>query len=362
MRRLVLSTLLGACVLFGVAGCGPQQNGMTHDAIYAELDDKVKAALDRSNDPKEIDKEFKKRLAATKKAVDKTITVEGDTITVTHKLGKTVMPKNPKRIVVIRAEDPMVALDIPFIAGNYNEKSYLYKELSERNIQSISINDETKTINYEQVQAMHPDLIIMRDSYGKAAFNALSKIAPTVAFNVNKEETALLGIATALGMPEKGEARLKEYYANAKKTRIALAKHMDGQTMAFLRILNKEYRLYPYMKSDMNIFMADLLNIKPPDMVLETDLNPTNNAISLERLPDLDAGYLVVSSGYGATSANNQSIADQKLDNLEKDALWHTLPAVKENHVLRVDSTLWMAHGIIAKEKAMQDLYNAWGK
>lgn len=28
----------------------------------------------------------------------------------------------------------------------------------------------------------------------------------------------------------------------------------------------------------------------------------------------------------------------------------------------RVDSTLWMAHGIIAKEKAMQDLYNAWGK
>lgn len=362
MRRLVLSTLLGACVLFGVAGCGPQQNGMTHDAIYAELDDKVKAALDRSNDPKEIDKEFKKRLAATKKAVDKIITVEGDTITVTHKLGKTVMPKNPKRIVVIRAEDPMVALDIPFIAGNYNEKSYLYKELSERNIQNISINDETKTINYEQVQAMHPDLIIMRDSYGKAAFNALSKIAPTVVFNVNKEETALLGIATALGMPEKGEARLKEYYANAKKTRIALAKHMDGQTMAFLRILNKEYRLYPYMKSDMNIFMADLLNIKPPDMVLETDLNPTNNAISLERLPDLDAGYLIVSSGYGATSANNQSIADQKLDNLEKDALWHTLPAVKENHVLRVDSTLWMAHGIIAKEKAMQDLYNAWGK
>ena len=108
--------------------------------------------------------------------------------------------------------------------------------------------------------------------------------------------------------------------------------------------------------------MGKQCNIKPPDMVLETDLNPTNNAISLERLPDLDAGYLVVSSGYGATSVNNQSIADQKLDNLEKDALWKALPAVKEGHVLRVDSTLWMAHGIIAKEKAMQDLYNAWGK
>ena len=75
-----------------IAGCGPQQNGMTHEAIYASLDDKMKAALERSNDPKEIDKEFKKRLTSTKKAVDKIVSVEGDKIIVTHKLGKTVMP------------------------------------------------------------------------------------------------------------------------------------------------------------------------------------------------------------------------------------------------------------------------------
>ncbi len=42
----------------------------------------------------------------------------------------------------------------------------------------------------------------MRDSYGKAAYQALSKIAPTIAFNVNKEEVAILAIATALGVPE----------------------------------------------------------------------------------------------------------------------------------------------------------------
>ena len=58
MKRLLLSSLIGACVIMGIAGCGPQQNGMTHEAIYASLDDKMKAALERSNDPKEIDKEF----------------------------------------------------------------------------------------------------------------------------------------------------------------------------------------------------------------------------------------------------------------------------------------------------------------
>ncbi|WP_456155649.1 ABC transporter substrate-binding protein [Veillonella sp.] len=57
-------------------------------------------------------------------------------------------------------------------------------------------------MNYEQIQALKPDLIIMRDSYGKAAYQALSKIAPTIAFNVNKEEVAILAIATALGVPE----------------------------------------------------------------------------------------------------------------------------------------------------------------
>ena len=362
MKRLLLSGLLGACVLMGVAGCGFQQNGMTREAIYASLDDKVKAALERTNDPKDIDKEFKKRLASTKKAVDKIVSVDGDKIVVTHKLGKTVMPKEHNRIVVIRAEDPMIALDEPFIAANYNENSYLYDELKERNIQNFSINDETRTINYEQIQALKPDLIIMRDSYGKAAYEALSKIAPTITFNVNKEEVALLGIATALGVPEKGEARLKEYYNNAKKTRIALDKNLHGETVGFLRIMNKEIRLYPYMKNDINNFMADLLNIKPPDMSLETELNPTNSAISLERLPDLDANYLIVTSGYGASTANNQGIADRRLAALKKDELWKNLPAVKADHVLQVDSALWMAHGIIAKERAMQELYDTWGK
>lgn len=48
MKRLLISGLLGACMLMGITGCGPQENGMTHEAIYANLDDKVKTALERS--------------------------------------------------------------------------------------------------------------------------------------------------------------------------------------------------------------------------------------------------------------------------------------------------------------------------
>lgn len=362
MNRTLIALALGIITALGLTGCGVQQQAVTHDEIMSQLPDKTKASLERSNAPKEIDKEFRKRFEATQKTAHNIVQQDGDTITVKHQLGTTVMPKEHKRIVVIRAEDPMIALDEPFIAASYNDKSYLYKDLVARNVQHISINDETKSINYEQVQALKPDLIIMRDSYGQGAYDALSKIAPTITVNVNKEEVALLSIAYALGVPEKGEMRLKAYYDHAKQIRIALADRMNSETTAVLRILNKEIRLYSYLRSDMTSFMAELLNIKPADMVLESELNASNHAISLERLPDLDAGYLVVTAGYGSTSSNNSNIAMERLTNMEKDDLWKNLTAVKEKHVLLVDSSLWLAHGIIAKELAMDDLYNAWGK
>lgn len=59
MKRLLISGLLGACMLMGIAGCGPQENGMTHEAIYANLDDKVKTALERSMIRKTLIKSLK---------------------------------------------------------------------------------------------------------------------------------------------------------------------------------------------------------------------------------------------------------------------------------------------------------------
>lgn len=362
MKRIWSFIVVGILTIMSITGCGVHQEYLSYEAVVNALPNKTKVYLERSNDPIAIDQEFAVRLEGVKQSARKIVQNDGHTITVRHSLGTTIMPAEHKRIVVIRAEDPLIALNESFIAASYNDKSYLYDELVAREVQIISINDETKTINYEQVQSLSPDLIIMRDSYGQGAYDALSKIAPTVAFNVNKAEETLLAIAYALDVPEKGEARLQAYYNYAKKVRIALAEHMNGETAAVLRVLNKEIRLYPYLKGDLNRFMGDLLNIKPSHMVLESEINGSNNAISLERLPDLDAGYLVVTAGYGSTSANNSNIAIERLKDMEQDALWNNLKAVKENHVLIVNSSLWMAHGIIAKELAMQDLYNTWGK
>ena len=125
--------------------------------------------------------------------------------------------------------------------------------------------------------------------------------------------------------------------------------------------MQKEIRLYPYSVNVTNRFMYELLNLRPDPMVVALDKTKNNLAISMESLPDLQADYLVISSGYGASSAGSKEAAAKRYEELRKDPLWQTLPAVREGHMLDVDSIIWNAHGLIAKEMAIQDLVDWLG-
>lgn len=350
----------GCLVLFlclaALTGCGGQQ------VAKQRVPPKTQALLDRTDTPEAIDRELQQRFAATRKAARKLVQKQGDTITLTHKYGTTVMPKNPKRILVIRLEDLTEALGVPVVAANYTPQSYLYGALKAKGVATVSVNDDSKTVNYEEVQSLQPDLILLRDSFDQNVYDKLSRIAPTAAFNIRKEETALLALAMALDEEQEGEARLQQFYQKVKDDRLRLHAALGTRKVAFLRIMNREVRLYPYTRNDINRFMYDLLDLKPPALVVEADASTTNNAISLERLPDLDADYLLVSTGYGTSSGETGSIAKEKYKKLQQDALWQLIPAVQQNHVHEVDAGLWNAHGIIAKEMAMDEIVEAWGR
>lgn len=356
--KTIFFFLLGLIIIIFLAACG-NQAGFDNP----EVSKKVQASLSRSNDSPSIDKEFESRFAMKKEAAKKLVTKdENGQIWVKHKFGTTKMPENHKRIVVIRMEDPMLALGIPMVAAANSPNYYLHDSLAEAGLMNISVNDESKTINLEQVQAAKPDLIVMRDSFSQSVYDNLSKIAPTVAFDLRKEEVATFALALALHQEARGDQRMAQFYDTAKAYRIGIHKQIGDSTVAFLRIMNKEVRLYPYSTNDINRFMYELLNLQAPSMVLAGDNNGTNtHAISLERLPDLKADYLLVSVGYGPTSKEGTKLALKKYEDLQKDALWSMIPAVKHNQVIQVDSRVWNAHGIIAKELAMKEIYDAWG-
>lgn len=338
-------------VALAVAGCG---------GVESEAPQKSKALFDpdglREDRPEAIDKELAERFKKMKQASDKMFSEEDGKRVLTHKYGKTVLPEKPQRIAVVGLEDTAISMGLPIVAAHVAKSSYLYEKFQSLDITNISINADTKTINLEEVQAVQPDLILLRDSYDKNAYNALSKIAPVAPFNLQKEEIAVLAAAEAADCPELGERRLKEYYERVKAARMRIKGVIGDDTVAFLRILKKDVRLYPYSVNATNSFMYELLNLRPDPMVVALDTTKNNMAISMESLPGLKADYIAISSGYGANNANSQAAAEKRYEELRADPLWHTLPAVRKGHVLDVDSLIWNAHGLIAKELAVDDL------
>ena len=356
-NRLLTWGLLAvlAAMSLALGGCGKSAaSGSKSTALFDP-------AVARADTPEAIDAELATRFEKTKKAADKMFAEEEGHLVITHKYGKTILPEQPQRIAVIGLEDTAVSLDIPIAAAHLTKSSYLYPLMKDKGIANIPINAETKTINLEAVQQAKPDIILMRDSYDKNAYNALSQIAPVVALDLQKEEVTARAAARAVGQPQKGEARLHAYYGRVKQARMAIKGNIGDATVAFLRVMQKEIRLYPYSANATNRFMYELLNLRPDPMVVALDKTKNNLAISMESLPDLQADYLVISSGYGANSAGSKEAAAKRYEELRKDPLWQTLPAVQDGHMLDVNSIIWNAHGLIAKEMAIQDLVDWLG-
>lgn len=216
MRKRLLSAGFFALlvVLSAVlAGCGSQaSSGSAKSTALFDPD------VPRSDAPEAIDAELANRFIQTKNASDKMFSEEDGRTVITHKYGRTVLPENPQRIVVVGLEDTVVSLGIPIAAAHLAPSSYLYDTMKAQGIENIPINVETKTVNLEAVQQASPDIILLRDSYDRNTYRALSKIAPVVSLDLQKEEVTELAAARAIGQSERGEARLLRY-GEAGKTR-----------------------------------------------------------------------------------------------------------------------------------------------
>lgn len=356
--RNACALLVFISVLF-LAGCSLDTINWSVKPSLTAANAKAKPLFDpnviRGDDSATIDAELAKRRVQIQKKADALFTEKDGQLILKHKYGTTVIPKEAKRVVVIRLEDPMAALGAPMV-GAYNPPTfYLHDELTAQGVVPISINENIKAINMEQVQALKPDLILLRDSFDLNTYVALSKIAPVAALKLQDSEVTLLALGRILHREKQAEERLQLYYERVKEARMEIKSHIGNEPVALLRVMRKEVRLYPYSTNDINRFMYELLNLRPDPMAVAQDSGDTN-VVSLEMLPELKAEYLIVASGYGPSSSGNAGAAQKYYEELQADSLWQTIPAVKDGHVLNVNPVLWNAHGIIAKERAIEDL------
>ncbi|MDO5346828.1 MAG: ABC transporter substrate-binding protein [Lachnospiraceae bacterium] len=381
MRKRI-SALLGAAALaLALAGCGSNSQATASAPSAAETtaaeaaDAETAGEEETGTEETAAEKTEAAGTADTVSAATKSPSLETDLeeilaevdklvyenqegqLVVSHKFGETVMPENPERIVSIKLEDLMLALDVDMVACRNFETFYLEDQINELGIGTITVDEEANTVNFEEVLSYKPDLIVIRDAFDQTIYDELSKIAPTIAFRLQDSRISLVALGRALGIEDKAVSRLGQYEKKIADAKEALSS-LEGQQVAMLRILKKEIRLYPYSKNDMSSFLYLDLGLTPDPMVEEYD-NADNLAISMEMLPELTADHIFLIAGYGSNTDEAVAEAKKRYDDIKADPLWQMVPAVQSGQVYEVDSRIWLTHGILATEVKIDDVLDA---
>ncbi|RLP74513.1 Fe2+-enterobactin ABC transporter substrate-binding protein [Mycetocola tolaasinivorans] len=168
--------------------------------------------------------------------------------TITHELGDTTIPVQPKKVVStsLTLTGTLLAIDAPVFAtaagtpGNGLDKSGFFDQwgpvADKRGVEVLYPNLE---LDLEAVTAAKPDLIVISvtgaDST-KDAYDALSKIAPTIALNYSTQswEDIATKLGPALGLEKNVESTISDFSAKIAEAKAKIVKPAgDVQAIVF---------------------------------------------------------------------------------------------------------------------------------
>ena len=230
-------------------------------------------------------------------------TASGEPRTIEHKYGSTEVPDSAKRIVTVgyTDQDAVLALGITPVAVRdwFGDQPgavwpWARDELEEAEPEVLPSTE----INFEQVAALEPDLIIgtssgmTEDEYAK-----LSEIAPTVAqpgeyvdFGVPwQDQTRIIG--RALGQEERANELVSEVEGRLARVREEHPE-FDGAS-GVVALTGEGGNYYPYGPQDVRGRFLESLGFKLPAEVAELAGDSFFATISGEQLSLVDADALI---------------------------------------------------------------------
>ena len=274
------------------------------------------------------------------------------TRTVTSDSGPVQVPSDPKRVVaaVGSFETDMVAVGvIPVLTTSFAGP---WVDLPD----SVTITDNIPPTPEELLRA-RPDLIVGWNWLTEEpTFDEISKIAPYVGLGESAEtagpgfdssqptrswDTLFLSVCDAVNRRAAGESMVAEFEERLD----ALAARRSGRPPASVaRIEFYEPGKFSYrgQTEDTAELMRRIgLTVVGPDSSV--------NEESLERLPDIDADWLVVAAG-------SENIPRALYDEVAATDLFKAMPAVKAGRVHVVDADLWPGFGHLWAWALVDDL------
>ncbi|MEU6698211.1 ABC transporter substrate-binding protein [Pseudonocardia sp. NPDC046786] len=257
-----------------------------------------------------------------------------------HPLGVTDVPVAPARVVAIdrRGTLPhLLALGIEPV-GALTHESIIGSQFPgvvadlARDVTVLPTAGSSDEVRLEAVAALQPDLLLGWTDGIADQYDALSRIAPTVAvdIDVHDAEPSLRAIAAAVGRDQRADTIIGEFDA-LRAQRIAALGEI-GTVSAVLGV-GDQIRVYRPQASSVTRWLQDAGGRIVPDTTglagePYRDLFVT---VGPELLGEVNGDTLIVMANSGADG-------EAALNALSGNPLWSGLPAVRAGRVIRLNS------------------------
>ncbi|OPA81171.1 ferrichrome ABC transporter [Paenibacillus selenitireducens] len=252
--------------------------------------------------------------------------------TITDAAGnKVVLKERAERIAVLHPLylDYFFALDTPPIAsGNavnaMKEFATLQPYAGTAEIVDLGSG---RDLTMEAIIAANPDVIVTFKGHIDANYDALSKIAPVIQIDYSDTwENATMICAQIIGKEELAEQLIKDTKEVIEKTKEQLG-DLKNNSLALLRVDGKANFTAQGTKNTIYYNEAMGFGLKEPDGY------PEDTAmLSLEALSEMNPDYIIIQ--------HDLKVAKAAVKEKEALAVWNSLKAVKNNHVLFFDNSL----------------------
>ncbi|MBE6052956.1 MAG: iron-hydroxamate ABC transporter substrate-binding protein [Clostridium sartagoforme] len=259
------------------------------------------------------------------------------TITVTDVRGEVEIPAEPERIVDLSGNSDILSILGYKVIGTANSDAYDYTKfpsyledtLKGAEILGYSMQD---TMDVEAVMNLNPDLIVISTVQEKM-YDQLSEIAPTVMIQLEalNWKDDVKAFAKVFGKEEVANKWLEDYEAKAKEAGDKI-KAEYGEDTTYLSFLASGGQFFVFDGAGFgSVLYEDMGLAKPEGMPEQTDISLP--VVTYEGLAAIKADYI-----FAIATAED-------LAQLESNAIWNSLPAVKEGKVVILDSSPYFNQG-----------------
>lgn len=263
--------------------------------------------------------------------------------TVEHIFGKTEVPDNPKKVVVLSHvswEGSLVSVGVkPYAVMAYDNEfpPHLTEEL--QGTKALPYADE---INPEEIVKLNPDLLIISDRY-KPLYDKLAKTIPTVAVEVGGDwKEHHLKVAEAVNKKAEGQAVIDDLSEEAKSIGQRIKDSVKDETFMAVSVNKKDIRVYGLTNHATNSLLFDDIGLTPTKG-LPKDFGEN---ISIEGLAKYNPDHIIDLSYFSS---------GPYYDEVTNGKVWKGLTAVKKDQVHQL-STTWGFWDPIEREKGLKEL------